>query len=221
MTSGGNVTVSVSLGLDRLRRDTEEASRQIRSAMQSAEKARAITFENAGIAKLAQDVLKAKAGLADTGSAVFLQKEAALLQESLRLSSSSPTSKTPMSKKKISRTPSSSSRNCTNSTNSRFDRDFKVPELAAPRGLAGQAQVFQEAVDKASLYTQALSQVSDQLLRTGDRINDFTKQAAAAAIAFDDARAKFPRSQTTPMAWLPGCRSYLRSWTTRRTQPTC
>lgn len=56
--------------------------------------------------------------------------------------------------------------------------------------LKGQYQAFQEAVEGASLYTQALGQVSAQLGQAGDAINAFSTQAAQAAIAFDSARAK-------------------------------
>ena len=151
--------------------------------MQAAEKPVAITFENAGIAKLAQDVLKAKARLADTGSAVFLQKEAALLQESLRFKQQLADIKDAYVEPEDIKNAERLAAELNDLNKQQIERDFKTPELTAPKGLAGQAQIFQEAVDKASLYTQALSQVSDQLLRTGDRINDFTKQAAAAAIA--------------------------------------
>lgn len=53
-----------------------------------------------------------------------------------------------------------------------------------------QAQGFEDAVAQAQSYTLALGEVGSQLLQTGQQINQFTNQAAQAAIAFDSARAK-------------------------------
>jgi len=74
-------------------------------------------------------------------------------------------------------------------TKSQFDQ-VNAAGQNLNRGLAGNAQAFQDAVSKSSQYTQALTEVSQQLGQAGAQINQFSTQAAGAAIAFDSATAK-------------------------------
>jgi TP901 family phage tail tape measure protein len=190
MTAGGDVTVSVRLGLDTLARDAAAAAARIRASLP--DQTVGIKINNEGIGKLAADVLKAKAGLADTGSAVFLQKEAALLQEALRFKQQIADIENAYVDADDIKNAQRLAAELHDLNKQQIDRDFSpnVPNLPVPKGLAGHAQAFQDAVSQASQYTQTLNEVGAQLTQTGQQINAFTQQASGAAIAFDSARAK-------------------------------
>lgn len=70
------------------------------------------------------------------------------------------------------------------------DQFQKLNANLNPKGIYATAQAFEEAVSKSSLYTQALTQVGQQLSQTGAQINQFSESALGAAVAFDSAQAK-------------------------------
>lgn len=156
------------------------------------------------------ELLKAQAGAAgdrgDTGQAAQLQKQAALLQEATRYKKQlADIENAYVDADDLARAKSLADE--LNGINKqRIEVQFSGGD-ELPRGLAGQAQAFQAAIDRASLYTQALSQVSDQLLRSGQQVNAFSGQIAQAAIAFDSAKANVATLSSESEAFARQARS--------------
>lgn len=203
MASVGSVELAVSLGLDQLLRDADQARLILQRQLQDQEINLNLVTGPASqqLAQLAAQIAAAKAAATeDNGAAAEFQRQAALLQEMTRYKQELAEIEGAGFSDEDLQTAKAMAAELNKLNLDRIQREFdelqdRIAETErASNTFIGQlnqkVQAFSQTIEEASLYSQALSQVSGQLLAAGQQINAFTTQAAQAAIAFDTARAK-------------------------------